>query len=126
MSNEEFSLFANFQEIINRKSLIETIDKPNAIDIFNIFNSTTNNENNNLIDLNNIKNYEKSHTQLFPLKLKDKLYISLNRNDNKVNRTNFFKDSFFKNILSSTELKESFENIKKLYQIRVFIIVIQY
>ena len=74
MSNEEFSLFANFQEIINRKSLIETIDKPNAIDIFNIFNSTTNNENNNLIDLNNIKNYEKSHTQLFPLKLKDKLY----------------------------------------------------
>ena len=111
MSNEEFSLFANFQEIINRKSLIETIDKPNAIDIFNIFNSTTNNENNNLIDLNNIKNYEKSHTQLFPLKLKDKLYISLNRNDNKVNRTNFFNDSFFHDILSSTELKESFENI---------------
>ena len=110
----EFSLF--------RQSLVKYVDiniknladPLNIMSNFDNFNLLSTNNNDTIINLDNIQNIEESHSKLFP-------YNTLNQDDfynyqedsniGFINRKNFFNDSFFQQILSSTKSKESFEKI---------------
>jgi len=108
-----FSLF-KIGEILNRASLIEigAANLPFENDGFNLLKSVNDN---NSLNLENILNYEKSHIQLFPRKNyynPDNYYSPEDESNNKFkNKNNFFKDSFFNQILSNKESKEAFKKI---------------
>ena len=108
-----FSLF-KIGEILNRASLIEigAANLPFENEGFNLLKSVNDN---NSLNLENILNYEKSHIQLFPRKNyynPDNYYSPEDESNNKFkNKNNFFKDSFFNQILSNKESKEAFEKI---------------
>ena len=102
----------NVKEILNRNSIIETDNIIFKRDGFNLLESIRNND--DTINLKEIINIDKSHNQLFPKKIKDQIVIINSENDyiNQLkNKNNFFKDSFFNQILSNEESKMSFENI---------------
>ena len=102
----------NVKEILNRNSIIETDNIIFKRDGFNLLESIRNND--DTINLKEIINIDKSHNQLFPKKIKDQIVIINSENDyiNELkNKNNFFKDSFFNQILSNEESKMSFENI---------------
>ena len=115
MSNNEFSLFNApiMKEILNRENLVETCSITYERNGFNLLESFRNNVNS--LNLEEIKNFDKSHSQLFPKKdIINEFDIFPLENDYIIelkNKNNFFKDSFFNQILSKEESKISFEKI---------------
>ena len=96
---------------INMKNLVEPLNFVSNFDNFNLL-PTSNNE--TMINLDNIQNIEESHSKLFPNNALNKNYYYSYKDDSNVeliNKKNFFNDSFFHQILSSTKSKESFEKI---------------
>ena len=115
---ENFKLLeiTNWKDIINRGSIINTINIPTEIDNFNLLKSIKKNDSH--INLDKILDYEKSHSKLFPdrqLEGKKTVFLSKNNifkgelNNNK--KSFFLNDSFFNQILSDKEKKSSFEKI---------------
>ena len=108
-----FSLF-KIGEILNRASLIEigAANLPFENEGFNLLKSVNDN---NSINLKNILNYEKSHIQLFPRQYhykENNYYLPGDDSNNEFkNKNNFFKDSFFNQVISNKESKEAFEKI---------------
>ena len=96
---------------INMKNLVEPLNFVSNFDNFNLL-PTSNNE--TMINLDNIQNIEESHSKLFPnnaLNKNDYYSYKDDSNVELINKKNFFNDSFFHQILSSTKSKESFEKI---------------
>ena len=99
MSNNEFSLFNApiMKEILNRENLVETCSITYERNGFNLLESIRNNVNS--LNLEEIKNFDKSHSQLFPKKdIINEFDIFPLENDYIIelkNKNNFFKDSFF-------------------------------
>ena len=119
MSNNEinnpFSIFnINIDEMLNRTSLIN-MGAGNLLFDSESFNLLQSIKDNNSISLKNLLYNEKSHIQLFPQKYNnneiDYLPQGDDSNNEQKNKNNFFKDSFFNQILSSDKSKEAFENI---------------
>ena len=108
----------NWKDIINRGSIINTINIPTEIDNFNLLKSIKKND--SPIDLDKILDYEKSHSKLFPDKqLEEKNVVFLSKNNifkgelNNNKKSFFINDSFFNRILLDKEKKLSFEKINE-------------
>ena len=110
----EFSLFRQSlfkNNDINIKTLVDPLSVVNNFDNFHLL-PTSNND--TIINLDNIQNIEESHSKLFPnntLNQKDYYNYRDDSNIELINKKNFFNDSFFQQILSSKQSKESFEKI---------------
>ena len=98
----------NLQDILKRISVIDLGNIDIEKDTFHLIKD-------NYLNVDNIQNYEKSHSQLFPKKENnDKNNIFFYEEDSFIelnNKTNFIKDSFYNQIISKKETKESFEKI---------------
>ena len=112
-----FEIFSNINELVNdivdRNNIIPTISLPNNINNDDNLNfkliQSVNNLNN--IDLSNIKNLEKSHSFLFPVKKFNDMDINIDNSDTKDYKKKFIKDSFFNDVLLNTDKQKFFEDI---------------
>ena len=115
MKGFELSLSKIFQyeELTNNINKFEYIDLPGQVDDFHLL-KTVIKKDNIVINLDNINNFEQSHSQLFPRKENEDNAFNFQEDDSFIelkNKINFIKDSFFNQILSKEESKEMFEKI---------------
>lgn len=113
MSNNPFSIYNLFGiEPINISDKYDLGNTNSQYFGFNLLKQSLNNDT-NLFDLDNILKLEKSHIQLFPKKENNlPLEEDSQENENEIkNKINFFKDSFFNQILSNEETKLIYEKI---------------
>ena len=107
----DFSLFNIIDKISLRNTINKNLDDVSKV-VFDNFHLLESNRNN--INLDNIQNCEESHNKLFPKNLFKKNDLFSYHDDSDIeliNKKNFFNDSFFEQVLSNAELKESFEKI---------------